>query len=78
MTRVLFGPTLRAVSMRARRAHRRQIPIPSLADPQTETVDLDYPLLCTFGVPFRFGQAEEAVANLPLRLAVRVHCGHQV
>ena len=23
-------------------------------------------------------QAEEAVANLPLRLAVRVHCGHQV
>ena len=23
-------------------------------------------------------QAKEAVANLPLRLAVRVHCGHQV
>ncbi len=23
-------------------------------------------------------QAEEAVANLPLRVAVRVHCGHQV
>jgi hypothetical protein len=23
-------------------------------------------------------QAEEAVANLPLRLAVRVHCSHQV
>ena len=23
-------------------------------------------------------QAEEAVANLPLRLAVRMHCGYQV
>jgi hypothetical protein len=32
---------------------------------------------CSFAIPFRFGHAEEAVANLPLRLAVRVHCGHQ-
>jgi hypothetical protein len=29
-------------------------------------------------VPVSVWQAEEAVANLPLRLAVRVHCGHQV
>ncbi len=28
-------------------------------------------------IPFWFGQAEEAVANLPLRLAVRVRCGIQ-
>jgi hypothetical protein len=28
-------------------------------------------------VPFSVWQAEEAVANLPLRLAVRVRCGHQ-
>ncbi len=34
--------------------------------------------LCSFGIPFRVSQAEEAVANLPLRLAVRVHCGHQI
>ena len=26
---------------------------------------------------FRVWQAEEAVASLPLRVAVRVHCGHQ-
>jgi hypothetical protein len=31
-----------------------------------------------FRNPVRFWQAEDAVANLPLRLAVRVHCGHQV
>ena len=29
-----------------------------------------------FGYPIRVWQAEEAVANLPLRLAVRVRCGH--
>ena len=29
-----------------------------------------------FRHPVRFRQAEEAVANLPLRLAVRAHCGH--
>jgi hypothetical protein len=29
-----------------------------------------------FGHPVSVWQAEEAVANLPLRLAVRVHCGH--
>jgi hypothetical protein len=32
--------------------------------------------LCRFGIPSVW-QAEEAVANLPLRLAVRVRCGHQ-
>jgi hypothetical protein len=31
--------------------------------------------LRSFDIPFSVGQAEEAVANLPLRLAVRVHCG---
>jgi hypothetical protein len=31
--------------------------------------------LCSFAIPCRFGQAEEAVANLPLRLAVRARCG---
>ncbi len=38
-------------------------------------------LLCRalqFCHQFRSWQAEEAVANVPLRLAVRVHCGHQV
>ena len=29
-------------------------------------------------IPRSVWQAEEAVANLPLRLAVRVHCGHPV
>jgi hypothetical protein len=32
--------------------------------------------LCSSDIPFGFGQAEDAVANLPLRLAVRVRCGH--
>ncbi len=32
--------------------------------------------LCRFGIPSVW-QAEEAVANLPVRLAVRVRCGHQ-
>jgi hypothetical protein len=31
--------------------------------------------LCSLAIPFGFGQALEAVANLPLRLAVRAHCG---
>ena len=30
-----------------------------------------------FSSPVLVWQAEEAVANLPLRVAVRVHCGHQ-
>ena len=34
--------------------------------------------LCSFAILIRSWQAEEAVANLPLRLAVRVHCRHQV
>ena len=29
--------------------------------------------LSSFAIPFRFGQAEEAVANLPLRMTVRAH-----
>jgi hypothetical protein len=33
--------------------------------------------LCQFRHPVSVWQAEEAVANLPLRVAVRVHCGHQ-
>ena len=33
--------------------------------------------LCNLDTPFVW-QAEEAVANLPLRSAVRVHCGHHV
>jgi hypothetical protein len=33
----------------------------------------DFAFLMCFSV----WQAEEAVANLPVRLAVRVHCGHQ-
>ncbi len=31
-----------------------------------------------FEYPVPIWQAEETVGNLPLRLAVRVHCGHQV
>ncbi len=33
--------------------------------------------VCSFDIPFRVWQAEEAVANLSLRLAVRVRCGNQ-
>jgi hypothetical protein len=45
-------------------------------DPQTVPVG---PLagLCQFCHPVLGWQAEEAVANLPLRVLVRVHCGHQ-
>ena len=53
------------------------LPHQRLADPQTASVG---PLagLCSFSIPVRVWQAEEAVANLPLRVAVRVRCGHQV
>ncbi len=50
---------------------------PSLADPQTVPAG---PLagLCQFWISFSVWQAEEAVANLPLRVAVRGRtAGHQ-
>ena len=64
------------------RGHRGAPPRRTPNSRRTEPYDPSPPSLlsglCSFDIPFRAWQAEEAVTNLPLRLAVRVHCGHQV
>ncbi len=71
-------------------AGRGEVPAPSTlrraagcTAPYTRRTPRSFPLepscrALHFRHQFRSWQAEEAVANLPLRVAVRLHSGHQV